>query len=283
MKSQISRAALHSMDLTEYLIMSMRIYKPNVSIGLTGIFGPPAGDGTGDGTGDGVPAPDWDQVQESYIGLLETSAKEVRRLDQVHRLNKVKLSEGRYQRARLVDELRIRHRDLRKSFSGTYGEDALPLVGLDAPPEDRYLAVREQQLETLERMRDPELSSRLPATRAGQAAFDLTALADAIETEILELEAAMEAIQRMRTQVDESKVVKDETLKQHRRHYVHVARIMESYFHLAGLDELIERFRAPDRPKRRSKSEGPDEAHGDPSGDREGVSEDSEEAPESPA
>ncbi len=275
MKSQISRAALNMLNMTEYLVMSMRIYQHNVIQRLEDIFGPPAGGGDG-----GAGGPDWNLVQESYIGILETSATEVRRLDQVHRFNKVKLAEGRRHRKGLVGQLKTRHRDLRKSISGTYGDPALALVGLDAPPENRYLAIREQQLEILQRMRNPELSSRLPAPRGGQAGLDLTGLATAIEAEILDLEAAMEAIKRMRTQVDESKVIRDETLKQHYRRYLNIARIMEGNLRLAGLDELVERFRAPGPPKRKSStSPAGGNTGGDPSGDQEDASETSEKAP----
>ena len=284
MNSQTSKAALKSLDLTEFLVMSTRTQKPNVSARLTQVFHP----AVSRAEGEGVSAPDWDQVQESHAGLLESSAAEVRRTDKVHRLNKVKLSEMRRRRTTLVGALKTRHRDLRSSFSGTYGREALPLVGLDAPPERRFVAIREQQLEVLERLRDPDLVSRLPEPRAGQAALDLAALADAIEAEILELEEAMEAIQRMQKQVDESLVVKRETLKQHRRLYVNVARIQESYYRLAGLDDLAERIRSPELPRRRppeqsAAEEGESgEASGGSSGDSREDSEGSEEVPASP-
>ena len=247
MKSQTSKAALKSLDRTEFLVMSMRTHQPNVSARLTEAF-----ERIG---GAGAPAPDWDLVQESHAALLEASATEVRRTDQVYRLTRVKLSEMRRDRRELVGKLKTRHRDLRKSFNGTYGEDALPFVGLDAAPERRFVAFREQQLEVLERMRDPELAARLPAPRAGQAAPDLLALADAIQAEILELEAAMAAIKGMRKQVDESLVVKRETLREHRRLYVNVARILEGYYRTAGLDELAERVRSPAQPRRRRTDE----------------------------
>ncbi len=248
MKSQTSKAALHSLDLTEFLVTSTRTQKPRVSAKLAEIFRPPEG-------GEGAPAPDWDLVQESHAVRLETSAADVRRTDKVHRVNKVKLSDERRKRRKLVGKLTTRHRDLRSSFAGTYGKESLPLVGLDATPERRFVAVREQQLEFLERMRNPDLASRLPEPRGGQAPLDLTALADALEAEIFELEQSMVAIKRMRKQVDESQALKKEALKQHRRLYVHIARIQESYYRLAGLDELADRIRSPELPRRRSKQQ----------------------------
>ncbi len=283
MTSQTSKAALRSLDRTEFLVMSTRTQKPNVSIRLTQVFIPAL---TG-ADGEVAPTTDWDLVQESHAGLLETSAAEVQRTDKAHRVNKVKMSEMRRKRRKLVAGLTSRHRDLRSSFTGTYGKDALPLVGLDATPERRFLAVREQQLEILERLRDPELASRLPEPRGGQAALDLTALADAIETEILELEVAMEAIQRMQKQVDESLVVKRETLRQHRRLYVNVARIQESYYRLAGLDELADRIRSPAFPRRKppeqvtSEAGKRNEAPDAQPGDSQEESEDSEEVADS--
>ncbi|MCP5110492.1 MAG: hypothetical protein GY953_06615, partial [bacterium] len=117
MKSQTSKAALNSLDLTEFLVTSTRTQKPRVTVQLTQVFPQaPAGEG------ERAPAPDWDLVQESHAVLLETSAAEVRRTDKVHRLNKVKLSESRRGRNVLVGALKTRHRDLRSSFGGTYGK-----------------------------------------------------------------------------------------------------------------------------------------------------------------
>ena len=278
MSSQTSKAALHSLDRTEFLVMSTRIQKPSVSGELAEIFRPVLPQGEGESPR----MPDWDALQETHALLLETSAAEVRRTDQAHRLNKVRLSELRRGRRLLVAALKTRHRDLRSSFSGTYGKEALPLVGLDAPPERRFVAVREQQLEVLERMRDPQLTSQLPAPRSGQAALDLTAIAGAMEAEILELEAAVAAIQRMRKRVDAALVVKRETLRQHRRLYVNVARIQESYYRLAGLDELADRIRSPELPRRKAEQEAPEEPPGEANEDTGSAEEPPAEPPVSP-
>ncbi len=255
MSSQTSKTALYSLDRTEFLVSSIRTHQPNASPRLAEVYATTGG-------GAGVPAPDWDLLQESHAALLEASAAEVRRTDQVYRVKKVKLSDLRRARRVLVKTLKQEHRDVRNSFTGTYGKESLALVGLDAPPERRFVAFREQQLETLERMRDPELAAMLPAPRAGQAALDLPALAEALEAEIGQLEASSAAIKGMGKQVDESMVVQKETLKQHRRHYVNVARVMEGYYRMAGLDDLADRIRSPELPRRR-KSEDAEEQQAD--------------------
>ncbi len=280
MNSQTSKAALKSLDLTEFLVMSTRIQKPSVSGELVQVFRPviPEGESAG------IPMPDWDGLQESHALILEASATEVRRADQAHRINKVTMTERRRKRRKLVGNLKTRHRDLRSSFSGTYGKEALALVGLDAPPERRFVAVREQQLEILERLRDGELASQLPEPRSGQAPLDLAAIADSMEAEILELEEIMEAIKRMQKRVDAALVAKRETLRRHRRLYLNVARIQESYYRLAGLDELADRIRSPKLPRRKPAG---DEGQGDGTSaegaaDTQEEQEESEETPDSP-
>lgn len=246
MPSQTSKAALKSVDKSEFVIASTRTQNPIVSAALDQLFGgtPPGGDGQAGST------PEWQEVQESHAALLDRWTREVRRADEAHRVNLVKASQLRRQRRETTNGLRRQHRDLRKSFDGTYGPEALPLVGLDAPPERRFVAVREQLRDVVTRMRNPELASQLPAPRAGQPPLDLQQLADALETHIQAFEALMEEIQRMRKIVDESLAEKRRVLKAHRRVYVNLAGIQERYYRLVGLDELADRIRSADPPRR---------------------------------
>ena len=245
MSSLTTRETLQMFEKTEFAITSTTTQKATVTAELTEALG---GDLTApDGTT--VAMPDWDAVQTYHAALLERSAEEVRKADQDHRLNRVNVSQVRQKRRQLAGGLKRRHRDLRKSFTGTYGEEALPLVGLDAPPAKAFLAIREQQLETVERMRDPELASQLPEPRSGQEALNLVTLADRAEKGVRDFEAAGEEIQRMRKVLDESLIARKEAQKRHRRLYLNVVRIQEGYYRLAGLDELADRIRGGGRKK----------------------------------
>jgi hypothetical protein len=255
MASQTSEEALQRVDKSEFVVMSTRTQNANVSGALSSLFGgvPPQ---------EGQPAlvTDWQGVQESHAALLVHWTGEVRRADEAHRVNLVKTSQLRRKRKETVKGLKQQHRDLRKSFTGTYGPEALPLVGLDAQPALRFVAVREQLREVVTRMRNPELALQLPTPRAGQQPLDLVRLADALETHILAFEALDEEIRRMRKVVDESLAEKRRVLKAHRRIYVNVVGIQERYYRLVGLDDLADRIRSADPPRRSEpQTETPDE------------------------
>ena len=257
MANQTTQATLRSLDQAEFLITSTLTSATMVSERLGEIFQelPPTGEG------EEVSVPDWIQVQRSNAALLLRASQEVKNADKAHRLDKLEDRGLRRKRRQLIDRLKQRHRDYRKSFAGTYGEDSLGLVGLDAPPARRFVAVREQALEVLERMRTPELLARLPAPRSGQTAQDLVQLADDMEAEILEFEEVMAEIQQMHKRRDESLIQKREAMQRFRRIYLNVARVQESYYRIAGFDDLAERIRVAD-PARRSASSEEDDSKG---------------------
>jgi len=245
MASQTSEEALQRVDKSEFVVMATRTHNASVSGALTNLFG-----GTPSIEGQPAFVTDWQTVQESHAGLLGHWTGEVRRTDEVHRVNLVKVSQLRRNRRGTVGGLQRYHRDLRKSVDGTYGPEALALVGLDSPPKRRFVAVREQLREVVTRMRNPELASQKPAPRAGLPSLDFEQLASALETQIQALEALDEEIRRMRKVVDESLAEKRRVLKAHRRIYVNVAGIQERYYRLVGLDDLADRIRSADPPRR---------------------------------
>ena len=239
MASQTSQAALYSLDQADFLIDSTRTHKSFVSAKLDPLFRvTPLGDG-----GEGVSTPDWDQVQDSNANLLEAKSAELRRADQAHRVNLVKSSQLRRERRQRITDLKNWHRDLRKTFEGTYGADALPLVGLDAPPKIRFRAFQEQVMEVVERMRDPDLARRLPPPRAGQKPVDLESVAQALEDQLDELDKGMKAIRRLAKRLHKTLLTKKEALKEHHRIYASVANIQKAYYRMVGLDELADRIR----------------------------------------
>ncbi|MCP3956500.1 MAG: hypothetical protein GY719_01470 [bacterium] len=271
MSSQTTKEVLQVLEQTEFVIASTLVQKPVISAELKSILEAPEGEG------EGAAVPDWDLLQDTHVSLLQRSMSKVRQADRDHRVNKIQLSQLRKERRGQIKTLKGRHRDLRRSFTGTYGEESLPFVGLDAPPAVRHVAVREQALEVLDRMRDPELASQVGDPRSGQVALDLGLLADALQDEILQLEEMTLAIQEMRKRLDESLLAKREALEAHRRVYVNVTRIQEGYYRLAGRDELADRIRHPDPPRRSASGEQPgpvsDETQTDEASPTEGESE----------
>ncbi len=274
MTSQTSKKALGILDKTEFAIMSTLTQNGTVSAVLVATL--PAELPTPEG--ELIPMPDWQALQTYHAALLEQSADTARQADQTHRIHLVNVAQRRIERRQLVNAIETRHRDLRQSFRGTYGPDSLPLVGLDSPPAAAYLALREQQLEVAERMQDPKLAGMLPDPRAGQVALQPADLAKTVASGVEAFEQISDEIVRLRKVLDESLLAKRETLGKHRRLYINIVRIQESYYRLAGLDELADRIRAgerkprtakdtaePDDPTETESPESTDPADGDPS------------------
>ncbi len=242
-----NKSVLKRLEKTDYLIVSARTQKPTVNerLARSGL------EIAGTGPGEAPPVPDWNQLQEWGIAALEQSAGEVRQTDRDLRKSRVRLAQARGDRDRKIDLIAAAHRALRQSFTGTYGVESLPLVGLDAVPAQALQAVREQMSEVVGRMRDPQLAESLPAPQAGQKPIDLESVADAREVEIGDLEAKMSEIGRLRKQIDEALVARNQAVAANRRVYSNVGRLFEGMYRLARLDELASRIRATERSSRK--------------------------------
>lgn len=239
MSSQITKPALQLVEKTEFLVSSVRTHKPTLGANLAELP-PELFPGVG---GEEPTAPDWNHLQDWNIAALEASAEEVRQTDQDHRENLVQLAQLRADRRALLTRFQTGHRALRDSFTGTYGKDSLPLVGLDSPPARASLAAREQLREVISRMRDPELAEGLPDPLAGQSSIDLVSLSDAREAEIKRYDENGAELKSMRKRVVESRVRRLEARARNRRAYSNFARIQEGLYRLAGLDDLADRIR----------------------------------------
>ena len=166
MSSQTSKAALRGLEQAEWLATSTETQMPTASGELDELYRAVLPEGT-----DPSAVPDFDVVQGANVFLLVHATHKLRHADQAHRKNLVALDEMRNRRVELAQGFKKRYRDERKSFEGTYGEDSLPHVGLDAPPARSYLGVREQVLEFRERLRDPETPARLGDPLPGHSRF----------------------------------------------------------------------------------------------------------------
>ncbi len=264
MPSQTNKTALKQLAKTQYLVVSAKTQKPTVNDRLA----KSAPELFVEGSGEAPPAPDWNHLQEWGIAALETSAEGVRQTDIVLRKSRIRLEDFRRDRDQRIDLIDAGHRALRQSFTGTYGVESLPLVGLDATPARALLPAREQMREVVDRMRDPQLASSLPEPVAGQKPIDLESVADARDGEIGDLEAKMDQIDELRKQTDEALVARDEALAKNRRVYSNVGRLLEGVYRLAGLDELADRIRATQRSARKQSSLRASGATGDAPGEQ---------------
>ena len=276
MTSQTSKAALWSFEQAEWLATSTQTQNPMVSGELDELYRSilPEGEEVPD-------LPDFKVVQSSNVLLLLHSADNVRRADQAHRKNLVELDNMRSRRRQMAEGFKQRYRDERKSFEGTYGEDSLAYVGLDAPPGLSFLAVREQLLEFRERLRDPETPGKLGNPLPGHSPVEPETLADAVDGEVSAYDTLMTDIRQQRKRADESLSVKKAALADHRRVVVNVARIQEGYYRLVGLDDLADRIRAARR-RRKAKEDETPENGAQPENGETPESPESAEMPESP-
>ncbi|MEE8525437.1 MAG: hypothetical protein V3T72_15985 [Thermoanaerobaculia bacterium] len=231
----MTKRTLEALERTDFVVTSIRTQKPTVTAELTRTFG--------DDLPEGGLMPDWDGLQETHAARLAGSARAIRGTEQHHRRNAAEMSGYRKQRHAIVNRLLRGYRDLRNSVEGTYPEEALTVIGLEEQPIRRFVAVREQMPEVLERLRDPELQSRMPEPLAGHQALDFDHFAGAMAADIELLEGSMETIRQMQKILDESLLAKREALKDNRRTYLYLARIQEGYYRLAGLDDLADRIR----------------------------------------
>ena len=255
MSSQMPKKAVKSLDQSEFVVASTMTAKSSVAVKLTEVYAP-----TRSGDGQGPPMTDFDAAQESNAALLGHASGEVRRTQQVYGAARVQVSKARDQRKQQFQRVKEVHRDVRKSVEGTHGEAALLLVGLEAAPARTITAAREQTLEAVGRMRNPELVAQVPGARAGQEPLDFEHLANALEAEVLKLDEAMAAVKNAVKLADQALVAKKQALAYHRRVYVNVARIQEAYFRLAGFDDLAERIRVAEPVRRTEKpAEAPEE------------------------
>jgi hypothetical protein len=199
---------------------------------------------------DGDPPLAWDALQESNARLLELSIADVLQADDQHRRNLVEASQLRNQRRKLMASLARQIRDLRLSFTGHHGADALELVGLEAPAATTKARLTKQVQDVLLRLRAPVIE--LPPANSGVGSLDPTQIADAMEADVEALAGVMAALVEARKRTDRSLVAKREALARHRRRYLNVARIQEACYCLAGFDELADRIRpfmwSPRRP-----------------------------------
>lgn len=260
MASQATQETLTSLDRAEFLGTSTRRQQSLVTPKLDQVYGtlPPRAEG------EPPRALDFDAHQEANAELLDEATRTARATAHAYRQAKVKLTKLRKDRNEQGKGLRQHHRNLRKSFDGTYGPNALPLVGLDAPPVQAFTALREQNLDVVDRMRTPDLASRLGDPLAGQEALKLDKLANGLEKAVQSFEKVTNDITDMIKIRDEALVAKKEAQKYQLRVLANVARIQEGYYRLAGLDDLADRIRVT-IPKRSTKpsEEPPDDTPAD--------------------
>ena len=251
MSSQTRKSALRQLERTEFLVTSTRTQKPIVNARL----GELASVLPGPGDGEAPRVPDWDLLQDFNVSVLEFSYREVRQAERLHRLM---LSRGAQLRALQRGQIKVLksdYRDLRKTFAGTYGEEAQLIVGLDSPPSRAIHAFREQLLEIVARMRDPQQAAQLPEPRAGQEPINLEKLAESQAAAIEKLEDTIDALKEGRKRADGTFVAKSDVQKRHQQLYVNVARVQEGLYRLAGLGDLADRIRTPERTARRKPEE----------------------------
>lgn len=233
MASTLSKTALRGIESGRAVSAAARAHSEPVGAALETLYRPVLRDGE--------TMPDWVFVQELNARLLDGSVGQVILTDEEHRdelVEEVAFREDRDSGTRTVQR---RIRDERKSFAGAHGDESLKHVGLDKPPERKSLAVYRQGSHIVRMLRVPDL--KLQPARSGAVAVNPAGVADEMEPEVEALGESLANLDRQRKATDESLVAKDEAVDQLRRTYVDVARSQESYYRLAGKDELADRMR----------------------------------------
>lgn len=256
-KTRTTRTTLRIIDKAEYLVQSIRTHMTAVSLRLALAFGelPPKGEGD-------PPRPDWAQVQQANLDLLEHYLKQGHEADQRYRDAIVAVAEAFKNRNKAAAPVRRRHRGLRKSVQGAHSEASLAVVGLEAPASENALALREECTDVVLRFRKPETRAMLGEPEVGQV-LDFDRLADGMEKDLGPFKVAIDAVTEAQKQRDASFVGRKEAEQRLRSVYANVGRVQEGYFRLAGLEDLADRIRLTiPKPSQKVEEPGPDA--GDP-------------------
>lgn len=96
----IYKKALKHLEKIEFLVASVRTWKPTVNVRLGG-----SGDSGATAQPSPITPPDWDHVQDWCIAELEGSAESLRRADRAHREQRVFLQQARLDRDWRLSEL----------------------------------------------------------------------------------------------------------------------------------------------------------------------------------
>ncbi len=251
MTSQTSKAALKQLQKTTHLVASIRTQQSIVNTRLaTELAEIPGNDAA-----DAPDVPDWQHLQGWAIHSLDASADDVRRTDRTYRHHRVQRDQLRGERNTLVGGMSKDLRKVRKTISGVYGNEALPLVGLDAVPARGFLALREQVRTMIASMRDPRMVAELPQPLASQSPLELAALANAWQVRNAHLDELADEIARLHKLVQQSRLLVKESQRRARRLYANVGRLQEGLYRLAGLDDLADRMRVTHRAARQPPTE----------------------------
>ncbi len=134
---------------------------------------------------------------------------------------------------------------LRRAFTGFYRDEMLAEVGFARRTPQQPRELLEQATHLAVRLADPDLE--LTGSRFDDVELEVPKLAQKLAAPVDQLKLASDELAREERQTEALKLVKDEALAEHNKRFVWIARTVESFCRLAGLDEVAKRVRPSGR------------------------------------
>jgi hypothetical protein len=130
---------------------------------------------------------------------------------------------------------------LRATFRGVYGFAQLGHFGFPDRAPRRPKVLWDQSCELRQRLAEPDLE--LPPSRVPEFDLDCADLSRKLAPSIDGLDQALGAVRDHESRVAESERLQDEALAEFNEALPHIARSLESWLRMAGLDEQADRVR----------------------------------------
>lgn len=114
-------------------------------------------------------------------------------------------------------------------------------MGVTGPTPRQPVALVSQIRETVEFLRSPKVAT--PTIELDGVQIDLTTVGTDLGSAADRLDTVLTNLAQARKNAQTSRVAKNKAIERYDREFLWIARTLEGYFRLAGMDELAERIR----------------------------------------
>ena len=165
--------------------------------------------------------------------------------DRAYRDQRAQEAVSRGRRDLVFDDVTADVIELRKAFTGFYSDDKLGELGFARRVPDRPVVLLEHATHLAARLSDPDLD--LTGSRYEGQQLDSPSLVRQLVTSVAALKQATEELNQEVRDTEALKLAKDEALTQYNTSFLWIARAVESFCRLVGLDEVARRVRPSQR------------------------------------
>ena len=200
---------------------------------------------------DGLTAPDFVSVIVSFGEQLGDSRRHVADADHEHVERLRQIIDLRQERDDSISKLYQHFSIARRTIDQFFGSGkAFVIGGLEGPTAQKPTKLLRQAELAIARLEQPDL--QLPAIEVEGFDIDPAAVAAGLRAKVERLRQVLADLRVLRREAQASRKVKNRALAAHQPTYLSIARALESFYRLAGEDELADRIRSSSRTGRRA-------------------------------